>query len=102
MTSRGERRQVAGSDQQRCAENRSEPGHRLDHCRLGMLREGVLDLLVQQPQPLVLSQDGGGELGDDAGRHVLPGEHRLLGLSGGDRSCRDICVGADPALPQPS
>jgi hypothetical protein len=66
-----------------------------------VLGEGVLDLLVQALQALVLGQDGAGELGDDAGCHVLPGKHRLLGLSGPDRSGRDICVAADPALPQP-
>jgi hypothetical protein len=63
-----------------------------------MPREGVLNPLVQDLQTLLLGQDRTGELGDDAALDVLPGARRRLGLSGGDRSGRDIGVAADPAL----
>jgi len=63
-----------------------------------MLGKGVLDLLVQELEALVLGQDGAGELGDDAGGHVLADQHRVLALSGGDCSCREIGVAADLAL----
>jgi hypothetical protein len=89
MTGAGKRAQVTGADEQRCAEERAEAGHRLDDRRLPVLLEAVHDLEIEALEALVEGEDVGRQLGDDAGGHGVAGQHGRLRLGCGDGASGD-------------
>ena len=102
VTGVGVAAQVAGGGEQHRTEDGSEAGHRLDRPRVGVGPERGGQLGLEGLQPFVERQDVGGDLDDEGGGDVFPGQAHLLGSGCLDRAGCDLGVAADAASTQPS